>query len=91
MIFISTAFDPVGRSFDDKGTAQRLDSGDATFVDVIHTDRGGMGTSLNLGSVDIDFNGGKNQPGATAQSALLEALLSVGGLVKFRQRKEIFG
>ena len=81
--FGKTAFSPAGPYFDDKDESERLDSGDADFVDCIHTDRRGMGSSRNLGSVDIDFNGGSNQPGATSESALLDALLSVGGSIKF--------
>lgn len=43
---------------------RRLSKGDATFVDIYHTNRNGLGDSDHrLGDVDVYVNGGDNQPG----------------------------
>ncbi|XP_034171023.2 phospholipase A1 [Osmia lignaria lignaria] len=44
------------------GYVNRLDSGDADFVEVIHTNAGYYGESGRMGHVDFCVNGGKVQP-----------------------------
>lgn len=63
-----TALDPSGIYFDNTELIVRLDSSDADFVDVIHTDGSsplflGLGSMQSMGHVDYYPNGGKNQPG----------------------------
>lgn len=64
-----TGLDPARPGFDFDDPAARLDSSDAMFVDVIHTDvrNGPIDSSLGLqrscGHVDFYPNGGKQQPG----------------------------
>nr|KAI8754401.1 inactive pancreatic lipase-related protein 1-like [Biomphalaria glabrata] len=60
-----TGLDPAGPSFEDAPPEVRLDSSDALFVDVIHTDSTlgiGMGTLVPMGTVDFYVNGGEDQP-----------------------------
>ncbi|KAL0831448.1 hypothetical protein ABMA28_002250 [Loxostege sticticalis] len=59
-----TGLDPSGRLWG-PGT-QRLSATDARFVEVIHTDGGGLsniGIGTPLGDVDFFINGGSSQPG----------------------------
>lgn len=63
-----SAMDPPGPRFYEAVLEDRLDPGDAQFVDAIHTDAGhsffeGMGILSNVGHVDFYPNGGKDQPG----------------------------
>jgi len=69
-----TGLDPAEPYFEGYGIDARLDPTDATFVDVIHTDAGGItdisfdkGVGLGawgpMGHVDFYLNGGKLQPG----------------------------
>lgn len=44
------------------GKAHRLDSGDADFVQVLHTNAGYFGDNVREGHVDFCANGGKDQP-----------------------------
>lgn len=44
------------------GVANRLDSGDAKAVQVMHTNAGYYGESGRVGHVDFCVNGGKRQP-----------------------------
>lgn len=44
-------------------TDRRLDTSDAHFVDVIHTNGGSFGMILPIGHVDFYPNGGMKQPG----------------------------
>ncbi|CAC5375489.1 Phospholipase A1 member A,Endothelial lipase,Pancreatic lipase-related protein 2,Inactive pancreatic lipase-related protein 1,Pancreatic triacylglycerol lipase,Putative endothelial lipase [Mytilus coruscus] len=57
-----TGLDPAGPAFYTANVKVRLDSSDATFVDVIHTD-GVLGLQKNMGHADFYPNGGKIQPG----------------------------
>ncbi|XP_014212403.1 lipase member H [Copidosoma floridanum] len=55
------ALDPA-RPLIRPGLVNRLDSGDADFVEVIHTNAGYYGELGNVGHVDFCMNGGKMQP-----------------------------
>jgi hypothetical protein len=62
-----SALDPAGPDFYQSETPDRLDSSDALFVDVIHTDGAsnivsGFGYLNALGHVDFYPNGGSAQP-----------------------------
>jgi pimeloyl-ACP methyl ester carboxylesterase len=48
-----TGLDPAGRQFDGMSTEVRLDSSDAAFVDVIHSNAGGAGIVATSGHVDF--------------------------------------
>ena len=48
-----TGLDPAGRQFDGMSTEIRLDSSDAAFVDVIHSNAGGAGIVAARGHVDF--------------------------------------
>ena len=62
---IILGLDPAGPLFNKAKEEYRLDKNDATFVDVIHTDAGFAGTTLNLGDADFYPNGGREQPGCS--------------------------
>ncbi|XP_077469420.1 inactive pancreatic lipase-related protein 1-like [Stigmatopora argus] len=67
-----TGLDPVEPYFHGTNTAVRLDTSDATFVDVIHTDgkpfnsKLGFGMSDAIGHIDFYPNGGEQMPGCKA-------------------------
>lgn len=70
-----TGMDPAGPLFLLAGPSGRLSSGDATFVDVIHTDGGKFGHSSVLGHIDFYPNGGSApQPGCI----LMRDIIDVG-------------
>ena len=50
--------------------AERLDKSDAKYVDVIHTDAGGLGTDLVIGHADYFPNGGRDQPNCIANGII---------------------
>ncbi|XP_030852779.1 pancreatic triacylglycerol lipase isoform X2 [Strongylocentrotus purpuratus] len=63
-----TGLDPAGPYFEDMDTIVRLDTTDADFVDVIHTDTDpiyklGYGMYAPCGHMDFFPNGGRVQPG----------------------------
>lgn len=59
-----TGMDPAGPCFFRSESDMRLDSGDAAFVDVIHTNIGVYGINKTIGHVDFyPNNGGLRQPG----------------------------
>ncbi|CAG9785583.1 unnamed protein product [Diatraea saccharalis] len=60
-----TALDPAFPAFYPDGVVmEHINSEDAEFVDVIHTDAGGYGAPVRTGTVDFWPNGGKSiQPG----------------------------
>jgi hypothetical protein len=59
-----TGLDPALPFIDLNDIEKRLDTGDAPFVDVIHTDGDTFGLSVPIGHVDFYPNGGrKTQPG----------------------------
>ncbi|XP_061546351.1 inactive pancreatic lipase-related protein 1-like [Phycodurus eques] len=67
-----TGLDPTEPYFHDTNVAVRLDTTDATFVDVIHTDglpfysKLGLGMSQPIGHIDFYPNGGELMPGCNA-------------------------
>ena len=61
-----TGLDPAGPLFKKWPKYLRLDSGDAEFVDVVHTDAGIFGFPRAIGHADFWPNGGlAPQPGCT--------------------------
>ncbi|XP_040907475.1 lipase member H isoform X2 [Toxotes jaculatrix] len=58
-----TALDPAGPQFTGTPPEERLDSSDAQFVDVLHTDIDALGFREALGHIDFYANGGTDQPG----------------------------
>ncbi|CAH1772416.1 unnamed protein product [Owenia fusiformis] len=67
-----TGLDPAGPLFTVAQKNARLDSRDADFVDVIHSNAGNLpefGNKLRLGDVDFWPNGGTRQPGCLQYSA----------------------
>eukprot|EP00058_Branchiostoma_floridae_P020329 XP_002605819.1 hypothetical protein BRAFLDRAFT_84304 [Branchiostoma floridae] len=58
-----TGLDPAGPWFKSADAEDRLDRGDAMFVDVIHTDMKWWGKREPMGHVDFYPNEGWNQPG----------------------------
>ena len=62
--------DPAGPLFESQDPKDRLDSTDAKFVDVIHSNGetlilGGLGSWQPMGHVDFYPNGGRMQKGCT--------------------------
>ena len=62
-LILLTGLDPAGPFFTLVSSAYRLDDSDASYVDVIHTNEGQLGTSRRGGHIDFYPNGGTNQPG----------------------------
>lgn len=65
-----TGLDPAGPLFESQDPKDRLDSTDAEFVDVIHSNGetlilGGLGSWQPMGHVDFYPNGGRMQKGCT--------------------------
>lgn len=72
-----TGLDPAGPIFAEFDHSLRLDSTDAEFVDIVHTNggsltRGALGISTPLGHVDYYPNGGAVQPGCYTAAALVD-------------------
>ncbi|XP_039996060.1 inactive pancreatic lipase-related protein 1-like isoform X1 [Xiphias gladius] len=67
-----TGLDPAEPYFQDTNVSVRLDTSDAVFVDVIHTDglpfnpKLGLGMSQSVGHIDFYPNGGELMPGCSA-------------------------
>uniref|UniRef100_A0A8D3B1W7 Triacylglycerol lipase n=1 Tax=Scophthalmus maximus TaxID=52904 RepID=A0A8D3B1W7_SCOMX len=67
-----TGLDPAEPYFQDSDASVRLDTSDAAFVDVIHTDglpfnsKLGLGMSQPMGHIDFYPNGGELMPGCKA-------------------------
>jgi pimeloyl-ACP methyl ester carboxylesterase len=55
--------DPAGPLFDINNPSTRISSGDARYVEIIHTDIGIVGMGGHLGDASFFPNGGANQPG----------------------------
>ncbi|XP_068086540.1 lipase member H [Anabrus simplex] len=60
-----TGLDPASPLFELASNEHKLDSSDAEFVDVIHTNALVQGKAERLGHVDFYMNGGTHQPGCT--------------------------
>ncbi|CAF3256548.1 unnamed protein product [Rotaria socialis] len=79
-----TGLDPAGPYFEKTGPKVRLDSTDALFVDVIHTDGShnlllGLGSLERMGHVDFFPNGGLNQPSCPKTSGkIINLILQLG-------------
>ncbi|KAG7217319.1 hypothetical protein INR49_027863, partial [Caranx melampygus] len=58
-----TALEPAKPQFTGTAPEDRLDSSDAQFVDVVHTDIDSLGFREPLGHIDFYANGGTDQPG----------------------------
>lgn len=70
VVSMSIGLDPAGPLFETQDPRSRLDSTDAQFVDVIHSNGenlilGGLGSWQPLGHVDFYPNGGRMQKGCT--------------------------
>lgn len=78
-----TGLDPAGPYFENTEPIVRLDSGDALFVDNIHTDgtatlQLGLGLMQPIGHVDFYPNGGRDQPDCpTTSGKILGAIFSL--------------
>jgi hypothetical protein len=69
-----TGLDPAGPLFEGSSNkAIGLNPTSATFVDILHTDAGELGTTRDIGHIDFYPTGGKNQPGCVFQDFSEEA------------------
>ncbi|XP_076462116.1 pancreatic lipase-related protein 2-like [Babylonia areolata] len=80
-----TALDPAGPLFDKFSPTLDLDSTDARFVDVIHSNAkplnsGGAGLYRQIGHIDFYINGGKTQPGCRDGLSAIFNMFSEGGI-----------
>jgi len=80
-----TGLDPAGPLYTSNVTLprnQQLSSGNAAFVDALHTNMGQMGTiDTTSGTIDIIVNGGLSQPGCSALDFPAAGTPGVGGII----------
>ncbi|GAA6232232.1 lipase member H-like [Lates japonicus] len=79
-----TALDPAGPQFTGTPKEERLDSTDAQFVDVLHTDIDALGFRKPLGHIDFYANGGTDQPGCP------KTIFSGGSYFKCDHQRSVF-
>ena len=72
-----TGLDPAGPKFTNAEKDFRLDESDASYVDVIHTNAGFLGTSQRVGDIDFYPNGGKHQPGCLVNGRLKKGIFKI--------------
>uniref|UniRef100_A0A8C2WVA0 Triacylglycerol lipase n=1 Tax=Cyclopterus lumpus TaxID=8103 RepID=A0A8C2WVA0_CYCLU len=71
-LFLFSGLDPIEPYFQDTDASVSLDTSDAAFVDVIHTDalpfnsKLGLGMTQSVGHIDFYPNGGELMPGCSA-------------------------
>lgn len=58
-----SGLDPAGPSFSMENKDNRIDTSDAKFVQIIHTNAGTFGWNQSLGHADYWPNSGDSQPG----------------------------
>lgn len=62
---VLVGLDPALPWFDTDKVDERIDAGDAQFVEIIHTNAGNLGVDIPIGNVDFYPNYGSSQPGCT--------------------------
>ena len=72
-----TGLDPAGPKFTNEEKDFRLDESDASYVDVIHTNAGVLGTNQRVGDIDFYPNGGKHQPGCLVNGRLKKRIFKI--------------
>ena len=67
--------DPAGPLFNLNDPANRLASGDADYVESVHTDTVALGIGDAISDVDYYPNGGTNMPGCTSKLFIKHKIL----------------